>query len=808
MLHPLRPAGGVTPATTTAAAPRSTPDPAAAPTIAGDHHSPVKAAKGLVKSAVGLFSSAPKSDVEALYAATKGRSGSDEGAVLAILAKNKSPEARQALQAAFQSKYGMSVESVLDGELSLTYHKRAISLLKTGAEPTGISSWAYRAEGALDTVDALGTVFQEHPVIATLATGGALLAAHKLPAAAALVNYGLLGTAAVRVGVHEIKGALTKDETARHAHQQSSGQAAAEVLMSLPGSGPSGIKLVKGGAQAASKTWQAKSGSSLLVRAYQSAKAGAAFKGPRAIVRYNAAKESALAAMVASHDTSLFRRVMVTYTQGMSQNEAIATLSRLGPTAGPERQAKLMALFADPAFLKLNDGERMAKVLTILGPAHTKMGQVAASSPGTPKNIAKALGKLQENMEPMSEVMLQQRMKAAGLDSKYKLGKVLGVASMGQVNVATEVKTGKTVVVKFLKPGIDEASLRNEFKLMREIIEPTLKDASPVEATRMRDQLAAFEKGVLEEMDMAHEAANMKLFAKTYADHPDFKGIKFIELGKDGKALVMEMAEGVGFRKLKPGSQAAQDASGAYIRGIADQVFKDGLFHADPHPGNVKFDPISGKAVFMDMGAVAKVSAAEQLDLQKTVVYLLAKDPKRIAEMVVAKAEKVVGPTEKAKAAYIKELQAYFDHPGFRTSALNNHLKAIDVLAQKNGIFSKAQSFWLNKSMLTAYGVFQNLSGDANVLRDMLPSVLQGLGDTFRKNPGALKATVIDMAKLLGTRAPTLLASLQEMRVLQPRLYMRYPADFVSALGALAQAEIAADGIANRPKPVVGALKP
>jgi ubiquinone biosynthesis protein len=804
MLQPLRPAG-LPPSIGTVSSPRAVPE-TAAPPASGDHHvAASKASKGGAQGSVGFVG---PSDVEALYAATKGRVGTDEHAVLAILARQKTPEARQALQATFQSKYGLSVEAVLKSELSLTYLKRATSLLQTGKEPTGISSWAYRAEGALDTVDALGTVFQEHPIIATLATGGALVAAHKFPAGAAIVNYALLGTAAVRVGVHEIKGALAKDETARHSHQQQSGQAMAEVVMSLPGSGRSGVALIKGGSKAATKTWQAKSGTSLLVRAYQSAKAGAAFKGPRAIVRYNAAQESALANMVASNDTSLFRRVMLTYTQKMSQEEAITTLARLGPTAGPERQAKLMALFADPAFLQLNDGERMAKVLTILGPAHTKMGQVMATSPGTPKTIAKALGKLQEGMEPMSEALLHQRMQSAGLADTYKLGEVLGVASMGQVNAATEIKTGKTVVIKFLKPGIDEASLKSEFKLMRELIEPTLKDASPVEATRMRDQLTSFEKGVLDEMDMAKEADNMKLFAKTYADHPDFKGIQFIELGKDGKALVMNMAEGTGFRKLKPGSQTAQDAAAAYIRGMADQVFKDGLFHADPHPGNVKYDPIAGKVTFLDMGAIAKVSVAEQLDLQKTVIYLLAKDPKRIAEMVVAKADKVVGPADKAKAAFIKDLQAYFDHPGFRVSALNDHLKAIDVLAQKQGIFPQSQGFWLNKSMLTAYGVFQNLSGDANVMRDMLPSVLQGLADTFRKNPASLKATVIDMARLIGTRAPTLLASLEEMKVLQPRLYSRYPADFIAALQALARSEIAADGAADKPKPVVGSLKP
>lgn len=742
---------------------------------------------------VSLVASPVDADVKALYAATIGRLGTDEQTVLAILAKPKTPAARQALQTAFQSAYGQSLESVLNAELSLTYKARALSLLKTGQEPTNLNPWSYRAEGALDAVDQLGTVFQEHPVVASLATGVTLIAAHKYPAGAAMLNYGLLGTSAARVVTNEILAARAATPAERNRYLQRSGRASADVMMSLPGAGPSGVKLVKGGVQAARTSFRAGEGV-LLARAFRAARAGAAYRLPVPVVAPLSPKETAAGTLGKTGDMGdMARNLLAQYGSDVTPQELLQQVNKIATTLGPDKQKALLAVVQDPAFFRQSNGERVARILTILGPAHTKLGQVAATNPGLPPEVAKALARLQDGLEPMSEAVVRQRLIDSGLADTYDLGQVVGVASMGQVNLATNKLTGEEVVIKFLKPGITTESIQQEFKLMQDVLAPALKRMKPNDAAEVQSQLKAFESGILEEMDMAHEAENMARFANLYGDHPDFQGIRMIELGADKKALVMSKAPGLSFRKLEPQSPEALKAGSAYLRGVADQVFRYGFYHADPHPGNVFWDTQAAKVTFLDMGAVAEVSPAQRLSLQKTILYVLAKDADHLAKQFVAEAATVDGSAVEAQGRLAKAIRSYLDAPGFSMAKIDDHLKALDALAKQNGVRPPDQGFWLTKSMITAYGVFKHASGDPNVLRECLPAVMAGLWQSFQANPAALRSSMLDVATVLGTRLPTLLQSLQELRVLKPELFVMYPGNFLAGITALTQSELAGE---------------
>jgi ubiquinone biosynthesis protein len=796
MLDPLRRAGQAITPSRPSDRPQPAPAPVAAPAASRDRIQPSGAKQGQVPAAGLALADAPSglaADVQALHAATLGRTGTNEQAVLAVLTKHSAPAARQALQQAFQAKYGQTLEAVLNAEMSLTYKTRAISLLKTGQEPTTINPWAYRAEGALDAVDALGTVFQDHPVVASLATGVTLVAAHKYPAAAAALNYTLLATSTARVVSNEVHAARAKTPAERNRYLQQSGRASADLAMSLPGAGPSGLKLVRGGVQTARTSFQATKGT-LLARAFRAAKAGAAYRLPVTVVAPLNPKQTAAGTLGKAGDMSdMARNMLAQYGNDMTPAELIEQVNKVATKLGPAKQKAMLALIQDPAFLKQSNGERLARVLTTLGPAHTKLGQVAATKPGLPPKVAEALSRLQDGLEPMSEAMLQERLASAGLAGKYELGKVLGVASMGQVNMARNLRTGEEVCIKFLKPGITHESIQQEFQLMQEVMQPALKRMPARDAADLVTQLKAFETGILEEMDMANEAANMQRFASFYGDHPDFQGIKMIELGADKKALVMSKAPGLSFRKLDPQSAEAKQAASAYLRGIADQVFRNGYYHADPHPGNVFWDPQAAKVTFLDMGAVAEVSPAQRLSLQKTILYVLAKDADHLAKQMVSEAASIDGAAPKAQAKLAAALRTYLDQPGFRMAKIDDHLKAIDAIAKQNGVRPPDQGFWLTKSMITAYGVFKHASGDPDVLRECLPAVMAGLLQSFKQNPAALRTSLADVAAVLGTRLPTLLKSLQELKVLKPELFVMYPGNFLAAINTITQTELAAE---------------
>lgn len=333
--------------------------------------------------------------------------------------------------------------------------------------------------------------------------------------------------------------------------------------------------------------------------------------------------------------------------------------------------------FVDPDDVKTNDvrPEDLADDLEAMGPTFVKLGQILSSRPDLlPGPYVKALSRLQESVKPFSfgEV---ERIVQSELGIRLSKGfarfeaEPLAAASLGQVHRAM-LRDGREVVVKVQRPGIRER-IAEDFEVIEEIVE-FLKGHTRLARRYQFDKiLEEFQRTLLHELDYQREAANLRMIAENLREFPRIRVPLPIADYTTRSVLTMEYVAGQKITKLTP--LARLDLDG---RGLADELFKaylkqvlvDGLFHADPHPGNVYLTENDEVALF-DLGMVGHVAAGMQ---EKLIRLLLA-----IAE----------GRSEEAGtiAIQISETTDAFDEVEFR-----RHIAAL-IAEQKDSALAEIE---------------------------------------------------------------------------------------------------------------------
>jgi len=328
----------------------------------------------------------------------------------------------------------------------------------------------------------------------------------------------------------------------------------------------------------------------------------------------------------------------------------------------------------------------------------------------------------------------------------------------------------------------------------------------PEKARYLKDNLNSFKDGIIEEIDFGQEAKNIETFATTYAGQAGFKGIESLGVSADETVLIMKPAEGIDFKKLDKLTPAQRtEAANKYAHAVYEQVFGEKhYFHADPHPGNVKFDPESGKVVFMDLGATARIAPSDMHELYRALGYLVARDAKGLANFYVDNAATISSTLPKAelRAALHKDIKAMFDKPGFTASFMIESVKDINDIATKHGVWPKSGNTWLSKTMFTATNVFYSTDASgANLSSIGMPYIAKGLAKAYRQDPKAWQGTFFKVAGTLAQSPAMVAKSILEMKRLNPDILGVVPQGMLTSLKAIA----ISGGISGQAVPGAGA---
>jgi ubiquinone biosynthesis protein len=295
------------------------------------------------------------------------------------------------------------------------------------------------------------------------------------------------------------------------------------------------------------------------------------------------------------------------------------------------------ALKADAQKFRETRWERIRKVMEELGPTYIKLGQLLSNRPDiVPEPLIEEFEKLLDEVPPFhidSVKMIIERELGKPLDELFLYfdDKPVGSASIGQVHRA-RLMSGDDVVVKVQRPNARKQIL-SDLVLIREFVKLTENYFVKAGILNPLDIVEAFSKSLQTELDYTIEARNLDQFRRLYKglemfyvprSYRDFttKQVITIEFVSGCKVSDVDTLLSWGLDPKK----IARSGLDIYLR----QIFELGIFHADPHPGNVLIKP-NGAIALIDFGMVGKIMQSQRYAFAGVFISMANRDAKTMA---------------------------------------------------------------------------------------------------------------------------------------------------------------------------------
>jgi ubiquinone biosynthesis protein len=282
--------------------------------------------------------------------------------------------------------------------------------------------------------------------------------------------------------------------------------------------------------------------------------------------------------------------------------------------------------------------ERFASVLEELGPSFVKLGQILSTRGDVlPPDWVAALSHLQDQVPPFPFVDVHQALCRAWSvsDLHDRIRSIdehpLASASMAQVHCAT-LLDGTAVVIKVRRPGVVEqvAADADVLDFLATVLEWAVNEASQL---RARDWVLEFQAALQQELDFDLERRHLDAFGHAHRDRSSVHIPHTYPALSANDVLVMERIHGRRITDLAGTEQAAPMAQ-LLVEVMFDQVYADGLFHGDPHPGNLLVDN-DGRLAMIDFGLVGRLPRETQDRLLMVLVALALRDADALSRLVL-----------------------------------------------------------------------------------------------------------------------------------------------------------------------------
>jgi ubiquinone biosynthesis protein len=314
----------------------------------------------------------------------------------------------------------------------------------------------------------------------------------------------------------------------------------------------------------------------------------------------------------------------------------IAVRNGLGPSLGLGRGGDASENGARTPTVR-----RLRLSLEQCGGMFVKLGQIVSTrSDLLSPDAVKELSLLQDHVKPADRADVAALLESeldAPLDEVFPSfdWQPLAAASIGQVYRAA-LPDGSPVVVKVIRPGIEE-SVDVDLSVLEELGRVVETRTSWGAEYRVRDLVTEFSTRLREELDFRIEARNARAIATSL---PNGSRVSVPDVYTDlstSRVLVMEWLDGVSVREVAWGEARASDRTkiaDILLRTFLEQMLQDGVFHADPHPGNVML-LADGRLALIDFGAAGRLDAVQQAALRELMAGVSRRDADMVAQAVL-----------------------------------------------------------------------------------------------------------------------------------------------------------------------------
>ena len=380
-------------------------------------------------------------------------------------------------------------------------------------------------------------------------------------------------------------------------------------------------------------------------------------------------------------------------------------------------------------------GQRLREALERLGPIFVKFGQVLSTRRDLlPPDIADELALLQDRVPPFpAEVAVAtiERNLKKPIDEIFVSfdREPVASASIAQVHFAIvrdKHDREREVAVKVLRPGMAKV-IDQDIDLIRMMAIWVERLSADGKRLKPRDVVAEFDKYLHDELDLVREASSAAQLRRNMA------GLDLVlipEMFWDlirPEVLVMERMKGVPINQIERLRAAGVDIPKLARDGVTiffTQVFRDGFFHADMHPGNimVSLEPATfGRYVSLDFGIVGTLTEVDKEYLAQNFTAFFRRDYKRVAELHIESGW--VPPdtrVDELEAAIRSVCEPYFDRP-LKEISLGMVLMRLFQTSRRFNVVIQPQLVLLQKTLLNVEGLGRQLDPDLDLWHTAKP---------------------------------------------------------------------------------------
>ncbi len=370
-------------------------------------------------------------------------------------------------------------------------------------------------------------------------------------------------------------------------------------------------------------------------------------------------------------------------------------------------------------------GVRLRLALERLGPIFVKFGQLLSTRRDlVPPDMIEELSKLQDNVPPFPAALSRELIERAfgrrieDIFASFEAEPVAS-ASIAQVHFAT-LPDGREVAVKVLRPGMLDI-IEDDLALMRTLAGWVERFSADGRRLKPREVVGEFNTYLHDELDLVREAANAAQLRRNMQDLRLVLVPEMIwELCKS-EVIVMERMRGVPISQLERLREAGVDIKKLARDGVTiffTQVFRDGFFHADMHPGNIQvsLDPETfGNYVALDFGIIGTLTQVDKDYLAQNFIAFFRRDYKRVAELHIESGW--VPPetrVDELEGAVRTVCEPHFDKP-LKDISLGQVLMRLFQISRRFNVEIQPQLVLLQKTLLNIEGLGRQLDPELDL---------------------------------------------------------------------------------------------
>lgn len=384
-------------------------------------------------------------------------------------------------------------------------------------------------------------------------------------------------------------------------------------------------------------------------------------------------------------------------------------------------------------------GERLRKAFEDLGPLFVKLGQLLSTRRDVlPEDVADELAKLQDQVPPFGaeqsrqliEKSLGRRIEDMFVDFQTE---PVASASIAQVHFAVikeGLHAGKPVAIKVLRPGM-QVVIDQDLALMKTAAK--VIDRMSVDGKRLKPKevVAEFDKYLHDELDLMREAANASQLRRNFSlNSGSGHLLRVPEMYWDyccSEVITMERMHGIPISQTDRLLEASIDLKKLARDGVEiffTQVFRDGFFHADMHPGNIYVSDSSqdlGRYIALDFGIVGTLTDVDKQYLAQNFLAFFRQDYKRVAELHiqsgwVPKSTRI----DELESAVRACIEPYFDKP-LKDISLGHVLMRLFQTSRRFNVEIQPQLVLLQKTLLNVEGLGRQLDPELDLWKTAKP---------------------------------------------------------------------------------------